>query len=122
MVDLLAGEIVVPTRSDFSRIAAINPILRNARSHLRDECPVYIQNRTTSGSDGKAGSCICTIACSYAPNLTFDSQTLFRLLLKPDHRDSRSGGQELRTWHRVCRQSISDSWLGNLRECLAHLV
>ena len=22
----------------------------------------------------------------------------------------------------VCRQSISDSWLGNLRECLAHLV
>jgi hypothetical protein len=22
---------------------------------------------------------------------------------------------------RVCRQSISDSWLGNLRECLAHL-
>ena len=26
----------------------------------------------------------------------------------------RSGG--------VCRQSISDSWLGNLRECLAHLV
>src|SRR5262249_5927639 len=21
----------------------------------------------------------------------------------------------------VCRQSISDSWLGNLRECLAHL-
>jgi hypothetical protein len=23
---------------------------------------------------------------------------------------------------RVCRQSISDSWLGNLRECLAHLV
>jgi hypothetical protein len=26
-------------------------------------------------------------------------------------------------WFRdVCRQSISDSWLGNLRECLAHLV
>src|SRR6516165_970127 len=25
-------------------------------------------------------------------------------------------------WLRVCRQSISDSWLGNLRECLAHLV
>jgi len=25
-------------------------------------------------------------------------------------------------WPRVCRQSISDSWLGNLRECLAHLV
>jgi putative ABC transport system substrate-binding protein len=24
--------------------------------------------------------------------------------------------------YRVCRQSISDSWLGNLRECLAHLV
>ena len=23
---------------------------------------------------------------------------------------------------RVCRQSISDSWLGSLRECLAHLV
>src|SRR5262245_23332743 len=23
---------------------------------------------------------------------------------------------------RVCRQSISDSWLGYLRECLAHLV
>jgi integrase len=23
---------------------------------------------------------------------------------------------------RVCRQSISDNWLGNLRECLAHLV
>jgi hypothetical protein len=22
----------------------------------------------------------------------------------------------------VCRQSISDRWLGNLRECLAHLV
>ena len=22
----------------------------------------------------------------------------------------------------VCRQSISDNWLGNLRECLAHLV
>src|SRR5215831_1663084 len=22
----------------------------------------------------------------------------------------------------VCRQSISDSWLGSLRECLAHLV
>src|SRR5262245_2070363 len=22
----------------------------------------------------------------------------------------------------VCRQTISDSWLGNLRECLAHLV
>ena len=22
----------------------------------------------------------------------------------------------------VCRQSISDSWLGDLRECLAHLV
>jgi hypothetical protein len=22
----------------------------------------------------------------------------------------------------VCRQSMSDSWLGNLRECLAHLV
>jgi hypothetical protein len=22
----------------------------------------------------------------------------------------------------VCRQSLSDSWLGNLRECLAHLV
>jgi len=22
----------------------------------------------------------------------------------------------------VCRQSISDIWLGNLRECLAHLV
>jgi len=22
----------------------------------------------------------------------------------------------------VCRQSISDSWLGNLRECLAHLI
>ena len=22
----------------------------------------------------------------------------------------------------VCRQSISDSWLDNLRECLAHLV
>ena len=22
----------------------------------------------------------------------------------------------------VCRQSILDSWLGNLRECLAHLV
>jgi hypothetical protein len=22
----------------------------------------------------------------------------------------------------VCRQNISDDWLGNLRECLAHLV
>ena len=22
----------------------------------------------------------------------------------------------------VCRQDISDDWLGNLRECLAHLV
>jgi hypothetical protein len=22
----------------------------------------------------------------------------------------------------VCRQNISDGWLGNLRECLAHLV
>ena len=22
----------------------------------------------------------------------------------------------------VCRQNILDSWLGNLRECLAHLV
>jgi hypothetical protein len=29
-----------PTRSDFSRIAVINLILRNARSHLRDECPL----------------------------------------------------------------------------------
>jgi hypothetical protein len=28
-----------------------------------------------------------------------------------------------RPWGRiVCRQSISDSWLGNLREYLAHLV
>ncbi|MFZ1003594.1 MAG: hypothetical protein WAN68_16535, partial [Pseudolabrys sp.] len=25
-------------------------------------------------------------------------------------------------WLTVCRQSISDNWLGNLRECLAHLV
>src|SRR5262249_540744 len=29
-----------PTRSDFSKIAEINLILRNARSHLRDECPL----------------------------------------------------------------------------------
>ena len=30
--------------------------------------------------------------------------------------------QSLRDLGYVCRQSISDSWLGNLRECLAHLV
>jgi hypothetical protein len=33
----IAGEMGVPTRSDFSRIAVINLILRNARSHLRDD-------------------------------------------------------------------------------------
>ena len=31
-----------------------------------------------------------------------------------------------RIWNKipddVCRQNISDGWLGNLRECLAHLV
>ena len=31
---------MLPPRSDFSRIAVINLILRNARSHLRDECPL----------------------------------------------------------------------------------
>src|SRR5262249_28976996 len=38
---------------------------------------------------------------------------------------SRSLGVSRATCRRklaVCRQSISDSWLGNLRECLAHLV
>jgi hypothetical protein len=32
------------------------------------------------------------------------------------------GTARLRQRLSVCRQSISDSWLGNLRECLAHLV
>jgi hypothetical protein len=50
-----AGEIVVPIRSDFSRIAANNPILRNARSRLRDECPFCIQKRATFGGGGKTG-------------------------------------------------------------------
>jgi hypothetical protein len=33
------------------------------------------------------------------------------------HEASEACGRQI-----VCRQSISDSWLGNLRECLAHLV
>jgi hypothetical protein len=44
---------VVPARSDFSRIAAINPILRNARSRLRDECQFCIQKRATSAAATK---------------------------------------------------------------------
>src|SRR6516225_11827603 len=55
---------------------------------------------------------------------------------KPRHECTKPGGQAVESFARtssnpqaanhsdcpVCRQSISDSWLGNLRECLAHLV
>src|SRR5438445_4952261 len=48
---------------------------------------------------------------------------------KTDRNDARSIAQMMRVGlyrpvhvKTVCRQSISDSWLGNLRECLAHLV
>src|SRR5262249_48263567 len=36
----------------------------------------------------------------------------------------QAGGAGVPAWaaESVCRQTISDSWLGNLRECLAHLV
>src|SRR5215831_16068683 len=38
--------------------------------------------------------------------------------------DVKPDGTKVDPWgpNPVCRQSISDSWLGNLRECLAHLV
>ena len=42
-----------------------------------------------------------------------------------DYAKDTTGGlffQNLKQQVAVCRQSISDSWLGNLRECLAHLV
>jgi len=41
----------VPTRSDFSRIAVINQILRSARSHLRDECPLTSKSVRLSAAD-----------------------------------------------------------------------
>jgi hypothetical protein len=48
---------VVPTRSDFSRIAVINLILRNARSHLRDECPLTSKSVRLSTAAAIAAKC-----------------------------------------------------------------
>ena len=40
----------------------------------------------------------------------------------PARTDLRTLAATIKARWIVCRQSISDSWLGNLRECLAHLV
>ena len=54
----IAGEIVIPTRSDFSRIAVINLILRNARSHLCDECPLTSKSvRLSAAAAAIAAKC-----------------------------------------------------------------
>jgi|SRR5215472_7651580 len=48
---------VAPTRSDFSRIAVINLILRNARCHLRDEYPVTSKSVRLSAAAAIAAKC-----------------------------------------------------------------
>jgi hypothetical protein len=56
-----------------------------------------------SGKTGAGGgrSCACNLArCSNMPSWPIDN---------------------ICTWAIVCRQNSSDGWLGNLRECLAHL-
>jgi len=47
---------------------------------------------------------------------------ILALLVPREMKVEQSGGVKSMSDEGVCRQSISGSWPGNLRECLAHLV
>src|SRR5262245_17356640 len=57
-----AGEMVVPTTSDFSRIAVINRILRNAIQRLRGDSPKANEARArTCGPSFDHRGCAATV-------------------------------------------------------------
>jgi hypothetical protein len=77
------------------------------RRHMAVSCAAY-----DAGDHSEAvrlATCVC--------NLVHDAGKTYRSIM------GQLGIKDTHTsLATVCRQSISDIWLGNLRECLAHLV
>jgi hypothetical protein len=79
---------------------------------LRTYSPVIALIAVTCGLlRAQAADTTLTLACKGTANMTGFGDT-----------GPVSMGLVVDLMARVCRQSISDSWLGNLREYLAHLV